>query len=327
MRWFALMLILIAEPSFSLSLGPAGNFNLLVLEDMQGQDSDVEGRLAVGGKLSLIHYAVGMELEGEADFTDTLIVGGHLSFTSGRVYHGNATSPSADLVQVGFYAQDPNSPTGTYRSQAPALNFTALAQDLKARSLNWAGLSANGEVRLEGDSFSWRLYLEGSDPKLNVFALTTDQLTGADAFYLDAPLSSTVLINVDGMVAELSGFGFYRKVQGHWLRVPDNSPSFRHDGRLTQKVLFNFLAAEALTMHAIGVKGSVLAPWAKVVFYDGHLDGHLIARSLRGLPGQPTGQVNLYPFIPEPGVVWLLVLPLAWLVIRARRTRPLANRR
>lgn len=324
--WLWLSLLLLSPCALALSLGPASGFNLLVLEDMSAERSDVEGRLAVGGNLSLTHYAVGMELGHAADFTDTLLVGGHLNFQHGRVYHGNAVSASADLAHVGFYAQDPNVPTGRLRLGS-ALNFTALAEDVRARSLSWSGLSANGAVRIDGDQVNWRLYLQGQDPTLNVFTLTTELLTGADAFYLDAPLSSTLLINVQGEVGNLSGFGFYRKVGGGWLRIPDNTGDFRHDGSLTQRVLFNFFSAKALAIHAIGVKGSVLAPWADVVFYDGHIDGHLIAKSLRGQAGQPTGQVNLYPFIPEPASLWLLFLPLAWLLIRARQTEPRADRR
>ncbi len=326
MQWLILALGLIAQSSFGLSLGPASGFNLLVFEDMYGQSSDVEGRLAVGGNLSLTHYAVGMELKSAADFTDTLIASGHLSFTHGRVYHGNAVSSSAELAHVGFYDRDPSLPTGQLRLGS-ALNFTALAQDVRARSLRWSELSPTGEVRIEGDAVNWRLYLTGQHSDLNVFTLTTELLLGTDTFYLDAPLSSTVLINVAGDFGELSGFGFYRKVDGGWLRVPDNSDRFRHTGSLTQKVLFNFFSAKALNIHAIGVKGSVLAPWAEVVFYDGHIDGQLIVRSLSTPSDQPTGQVNLYPFIPEPGILWLLVLPLAWLLIRAQKTGLAANRR
>jgi choice-of-anchor A domain-containing protein len=293
---------------------------------MHGQNSDVEGRLAVGGDLSLTHYAVGMELTDAADFTATLIVGGHLSFTHGRVYHGNAVSSSAALAHVGFYDRDPGSPTGQPRLGS-ALNFTALTQDVRARSLSWSELAPNGKVRIEGDAVNWRLYLTGQDLGLNVFTLTSDLLVGTDTFYLDAPLSSTVLINVAGDFGELSDFGFYRKVDGGWLRVPDNSERSRHDGSLTQKVLFNFFSATALNIHAIGVKGSVLAPWAEVVFYNAHIDGQLIAKSLRTPSGQPTGQVNLYPFIPEPGILWLLLLPLAWLLIRSQKTGLPANRR
>ncbi|MCX8050112.1 MAG: choice-of-anchor A family protein [Methylohalobius sp.] len=326
MRWLGLGLALVSLNAFGLALGLGRDFNLLVLENMQGEYSDVEGRLAVGGNLSLRHYAVGMELGEEANFTDTLIVGGHLEFEHGRVYHGNAVSSSAYLSHVGFYDQDPAVVAGNYRQGAP-LNFTALSEDVRRRSLNWAALAANGEVVAEGDSLSWRLYLSGSDPVLNVFTLTTEMLLGTDTFYLDAPISSTVLINVDGIVGELSGFGFYRKVGDDWLKVPDNNDGRRHDGRFTQRVLFNFFSATALSIHAIGVKGSVLAPWADVVFYNGHIDGQLVAKSLRGQPGQPTGQVNWYPLIPEPRTVWLFILPLIWLVIRGWKTKALESRR
>lgn len=323
---WALSLMLVCSIGQALSLGPASKFNLLVFEDMEAAYSDVEGRLAVGGNLTLQHYAVGMQLDRTADFTDSLIVGGHLSFQHGRIYHGNATSRSAELAHLGFYTQDPAVPAGAYRQGAP-LNFTALAEDLRNRSAQWARMRPNGEVSLDSSGASWRLFLRGTDPNLNVFSLSTELLLGTDAFYLDAPLRSTVLINVDGIVGELSEFGFWRRLDGEWQRIPDNRDAYRHDGSLTQRVLFNFFSAQSLAIHAIGVKGSLLAPWADVVFYDGHLDGQLIAKSLRGRSGQPTGQVNLYPLIPEPATLWLILPLLGWLLIRWRQTAPQANRR
>ncbi len=144
-----------------------------------------------------------------------------------------------------------------------------------------------------------------------------------------------MLINVDGIMAELDRFGFFRKVDGGWVRVPDD-PGKRHDGRLTRRVVFNFFDATALSIHHIGVKGSVLAPWADLTFYDGHVDGNLIVRSLQAPPlGQCgntsaprcTGQVNQYLFIPEPPIFWLLVVGLvAAAVIRWRRTARTAGR-
>jgi len=312
-----LFLSLLCSPfSHALSLGPAGRFDLFVFQNMEGYRSDVEGKMAVGGDLRLEDYAVGMELQGDADFNDSLIVGGSLDFTRGRVYHGNVvTGGGASLSQVGLYSDDPASPNGNVRRGAP-LDFTAIAEDLRNLSDQWSSLTANGSVRTDGDASSWRLFLEGGDPWFNVFQLDSDLLSGTDTFYLDVPLQSTVLINVDGIVAEMSAFGFYRKVNGEWVRVPDNRPNdnpvldFRHDGTLTRRVLFNFFNAQDLDIHTIGVKGSILAPWADLQFYNGHVDGNLIVNSLRTPAGQDTGQVNHYIFIPAPAAVWLLVAAL-----------------
>ncbi len=337
MRWTVLLVLSLVFPnawSLPVSLGQAGRYNLLVLGDMAGYNSDVEGRLAVGGNLTLENYAVGQLLTDRDDFTDTLVVGGDLMFRNGRVYHGNARyGGNADVSAVGFYDdEDIGRRNGDLLPGNP-LDFTALRDDLYRRSSAWAGLAPNGTVWRENADDEdvnpgWGLYLQGDDPRLNVFNLTADWLSGAYGFWLDAPLQSTILINVDGILAEMDNFGFYRKVDGGWLRLPDN-PAERHDGSLTRRVLFNFFNAESLAIHNVGVKGSVLAPGADLSFYDGHVDGNLIVGSLAPPPvGQCgntlvdrcTGQVNNYLFILEPASFFLVFLGLGLLFIRWRRT-------
>ncbi len=334
--WLWMLFFFVGEAvAMPIGLGAAGRYNLLVFGDMEGYYSDVEGRMAVGGDLVLRHYAVGRLLGGDADFTDTLVVGGDLSFHDGRVYHGNARyGGTADVRRVGFYADDPGRPTGALQPGNP-LDFTALQEDLSLRSSAWAGLTPNGTVWRENADDEdvnpgWGLYLQGDDPRLNVFDLPADWLGGAYGFWLDAPLQSTILINVDGILAEMDNFGFYRKVDGGWLRLPDD-PAGRHDGSLTRRVLFNFFNAESLAIHNVGVKGSVLAPWADLSFYDAHVDGNLIVGSLAAPPvGQCgntqvercTGQVNNYLFISEPpvGAIFLLGGVAVFVFTRWRRT-------
>jgi len=60
----------------------------------------------------------------------------------------------------------------------------------------------------------------------------------------------------------------------------------------------------------IGVEGSVLAPWADLQCYNGHVDGNLIVNSLCTPAGRDTGQVNHYIFIPAPAAAWLLLAAL-----------------
>lgn len=331
--------MLLVSNAMAVSLGPAARFNLLVFDDMAGYHSDVEGRLAVGGDLTLRHYGVGQQLTDRDNFTDTLIVGGDLSFRNGRVYHGNIRhGGSADVSQVGFYDAEPAETNGELKAGNP-LDFAAIRHDLYARSLHWGGLTANGTTWRDGaededTSPGWALYLQGNDPWLNIFELDAGWLSGAYSFYLDAPLQSQVLINVDGILAEMDNFGFFRKVDGGWLRLPDD-PSVRHDGSLTRRVLFNFFNAEQLSIHDIGVKASVLAPRADLLFYNGHVDGNLIVGALLPPPlglcdnapfERCTGQVNRYSFITEPGIFALLLPGLGMLIIRWRRTDRWAGR-
>lgn len=43
-------------------------------------------------------------------------------------------------------------------------------------------------------------------------------------------------------------------------RDNDNNIDQRHDGLYTNNILFNFVDADSLALHSVGVKGSVLAP-------------------------------------------------------------------
>jgi len=307
-----LPLLLFSLTGQAISLGSAGQYDLFVLNDMQARRSDVEGKMAVGGDLILEDYAVGSQLTDQDNFKDTLIVGGNIHFHRGRVYHGNVvTGGSAELRNFGLYDTAPHSNYGTVRQGNP-LNFTALEQNLRNRSEHWSTMAANGTVRTEGNDSGWRLFLEGNDPWFNIFSLDSDLLDGTDTFYLDVPLQSTVLINVDGIFAEMSGFGFYRKLDKDWIRVPDNKPDvgFRHNGDLTRRVMFNFPHTRSLELHSIGIMGSILAPLAQVNFYNGHIDGNLIAGSLTSPQHQYSGQVNHYIFIPEPSTIWMIILAL-----------------
>jgi len=340
MRFFAMRSLynLFLLSFFSLScqaysLGPAGQFDLFVLQDMEAHQSDVEGKIAVGGDATLEDFAVGMELGDAVNFTDSLIVNGNLKFQRGRVYHGNiVTGGNADIRNVGLYDRMPAVANGVIRNGNP-LDFIALAQDVKNRSNRWASLSSNASVRTVGDDSGWQLFLKGSDPSLNVFQLNSVVLGGTNTFYLDVPLQSTALINVSGEQVKMSGFGFYRKVAGEWLRVPDNRPNdnpalaFRHDGSLTRQVQFNFFSANTLDIHSIGIKGNILAPWAKTSFYDGHIDGNLIVQSLSSPADEFSGQVNHYTSMPEPSTIWLFIAAclLFWKIPGWNSGRPQAG--
>jgi len=82
-----------------------------------------------------------------------------------------------------------------------------------------------------------------------------------------------------------------------------------------ERILYNFYEADFLEIASIEVHGSVLAPRADVLFYNGHIEGNLIARLLAGdSTGVYTGgeardeyfEGELpYEPVPEPGTIFL----------------------
>ena len=297
--------------TYPLDLGVVGQFNGFVLKDMTARNSDVEGRLAVGGDLTLNNYSIGMQLSDTWNFKDTLVVGGNLYYRNGRVYHGNARSGgSADIDNtVGFYDSSHSQINGRYVSGS-SIDFHAAELELKQKSTFWGSLSATGSTVI--DAYG-NLALHGSKSGLNIFTITAETLRNTTSFWLDVPEKAMALINVTGANVQLSGFGFYRTVNGKKTRIPDNKPAdaqnpngFRYDGNLSYQVLMNMVNASVLDMHAISVKANVVAPWADTTFYNGQVNGNLVVASLRGKKGENSGQINIVT-ISEPPVTLLFI--------------------
>jgi choice-of-anchor A domain-containing protein len=322
----ALFLLFLTNPvqasPILLELGIAGTFNGFVLGDMNASNSDVEGRLAVGGNLSLNHYAIGMELNNSNGSRDDLIVGGTLSFTDGRVYNGNARSGGEAKIgqSVGFYDTDPQAPNGSYVAGNP-LDFASIGTELKQQSLAWSGILSTGQTLINNYN---NIRLTGTNTGLNVFSLSGTALSNASSFWLDIPEDSWALVNISGSEVSMHEFAFFRTIDNSQVQLPDNHPGdFRNDGSLTQKIILNLFESNKLNMHAIGIKGNILAPYADTTFYNGHIDGNLIVGSLESLEGQNTGQLNYYPVGGGPESIPLLsmfmqatILLAAWIKLQ-----------
>lgn len=311
----------------TLDLGLAGQFNAFILGDMTSYNSDTEGKLAVGGNLTLQHYAVGKQLDNSSNFQDTLVVGGNADFSNGRVYHGNAAiGGTANIGEtVGLYSgEDPSQSTGTITSN-PSLNFSLLGNELTSKSQNWGNLTSNADVLW--DSTYNLLTLTGQSNELNIFSITSYQLANLTKFTLDIPTNASALINVSGIDVSMNDFGFFRTLDGVTNQVPDSTPELRLDGRLSNRVMFNMFEAASLDIHAIGIKASLLAPFANTTFYNGHIDGNLIVASLQSAADQQGGQINLFPWqssanllpVPLPGMAPIVAFLLGGLWFNNKR--------
>lgn len=243
-------------------LGAATPFNLFVLGDLTQRTTDAEGRVAAGGRASLTDYSVGAAL-GAAEAGDSLVVGGVLEYTRGRVEAGHAVSGDPGPVNNVTFAP------GRGYAQGATLDFAAAGADLRARSAQLAALPLNGTTRLEYGGIT----LSGSDPRLNIFALSAADLGAAHTLTLEIPAGATALVNVRGEGGAVRGLGFALR------------------GVERRRLLLHFPEATALRLENVGVEGSVLAPRAAVAFDNGVIHGQLIGASLTG-----TGQANHVPF-------------------------------
>jgi choice-of-anchor A domain-containing protein len=180
-------------------------------------------------------------------------------------------------------------------------DFAAEQSYLEDMSAYWGQLSPTAVPTYDPDGFGgYLITLSGSNADLNIFNLDGDFLSDASKFTIEVPYGSTLLVNVSGKDVTLENFGFfYGGIQG------DYNPNFPD-----QFILYNFFEATSLNIAGfIEVHGSILAPWADTLFYNGHIEGNLIAKSLDGT-GEAhnelfNGRLPNHP-VPEPATVILL---------------------
>lgn len=241
-------------------LGPAKDYNLFVIYDVDQPSSDTQGKVAVGRDAHFANYSIGDQLPQNSG--DVLIVGRDLIFTSGHVngnvVYGNSTNLPQPSVSI----------NGTLRQDSP-INFAAAKTYLENLSTNLSNYTVNGTVDFQYGG----LTLTGTDPFLNVFKVNGSDLSIANNVTINAPNGSVVLVNINGTNVSWTG----------GLTV---------NGTSITNVLYNFYEALQLTIQGIDIRGSLLAPTADINFVSGVINGQMICKSLTGM-----GQMNLAPFI------------------------------
>jgi len=289
-------------------LGVAQDFNGFVLGDAALTDatllnSSTAGRLAVGGNLVASSY--GVNTANLPVPPPALIVGGNLTYTNGQVNGSAVVGGTASTTGVTF--------TGGITTSSPVpVDFAAARSFYELNSTYLGGLAANGAVT----SAFGTLTLTGTNASLNIFTVDGSALASINSYIITAPVGSTVLINVSGANPILQNAGF------------------TVNGVSQQAVLYNFFEAATLTTSSIGIRGSVLAPFADVFASNGDLFGTLIASTLqdRGT-NQNTLALRNFAFtgddlqlIPEPSSTGALLL-VGLLGSRLARRRSLARHR
>lgn len=322
-------------------LGIAGEYNLFIFSDIVQYGTDVEGRAAGGGNVAygkadevvngIVVQQNGFSVASKVEDTQRLadlVAGKDVSLQNGSVgYFGKENSGAPEyqkgVVNWGGTATIASDVGYDKNNSGPGnpINFAVEKNYLTTMSSYWGGLSANGKTDFLYDTQNklYRIQLTGNNNDFNVFSLDTAKFGQDFGFYIDAPLTSTVLVNITGATASLIKFGFYFKDYDNQIPDSDYIPGIS-EFYPNSNILFNFLDATLLTINQIEVNGSILAPFAHVDFLkQSHIDGNLIAYSLYG-----EGEAHMELFkgnlpVPEPATFILIGSGLAGIAAFRRR--------
>jgi len=145
---------------------------------------------------------------------------------------------------------------------------------------------------------------------VNYFRMLADEMVAAGGIVISAPSDAVVIINVEG---------------GDRMDMHDMAFSLT-GGIGTANVIYNFPGSKNLKLHNLALCGSMLAPNAHVSFYDGAMEGILMADSLYGGEKDPSDgifhsvQINqVRKAVPLPGALFLLAPGAAILCYCRRR--------
>ncbi len=295
----------------TLPFGVASAYNLVALGTVDGSghtviagnistNADVTGRIAAAGMV-LSGTTVGSSLNsdpyGSAATFDLVSTGG---LNAGETFninsHGNVYAPGTN-GSFNFNGGGHRVTTGS-----SGIDFTSLRSTLDAETTMLAGLAANGSVlgtNQAGVNPSF-FVLRGTSATLNVFDITAAEFADTNhPIDIQAPVGSTILINVAGTNVTLGTAIYYNQQQNSGDTTADSD------------ILFNFSSATSVAIDG-QFTASLLAPFA-VLTGNSQMGGNFIAASI-GQTGEVhndefTGTLPVDPgttVTPEPSTLALL---------------------
>jgi choice-of-anchor A domain-containing protein len=289
--------------------GDAAGYNVFIFGNgnFVSQNTDTMGNLAAGGNVWLMNYAVAQGIAGNPSANPNparLVVGGTLTAQNGGVGSNQAGSIYTNSTPslTSFTA------SGGVHAQNVISSFTADATSYTNLSTSLHSLAANGTAVLGSGN---TLTITGTSTGLNVIDLTGANLTQSQTIDINAPVGSTVLLNVSGTSATFQN--------GQVVET----------GVTGAAVLYNFFAATSVNLSGKDPMGSMLAPLAGVIGSNGQMHGQLIADSYGGSSlndGTDTTQFDNVQFTgviptPLPASVWLLISALGALGVGVRTAK------
>lgn len=282
-------------PGFWSDMNFINSFNAVILGNLVASGGDTEGRLLVGRDFNsgLIGYSIGFGPNGGSGVvpdlgteTDVLVVGGSFFDASDFGINGNVVYgrdhigvprlwfnhafrkiPTAD-IRIGI--------NGNVATDGSGMTFGEIREFIESSSAILGALPDRGATLVEKTEWN-DLTLLGSDPELNVFNVTSDfwSFTRGQVT-VDAPLTSTIVINVLGETVDISN-GTFNITNVPWSQV-----------------IVNYVTATNISLRGVDHNGTVLAPAANLFLSGAAVNGTVL---VGGNAAQNNGgEFHAYPF-------------------------------
>ncbi|WDE01942.1 choice-of-anchor A family protein [Thalassomonas actiniarum] len=318
-----------------IDFGQASQYNAFIKEDYSVTSSDVEGRVAVGGNLTVNGgYDIGTQII-DYDMGDgpSLVVGGDINKTgtgSLNVYQ-SATLPNpvlGDVVLGGTFTGGPSSIGSiTENSSNLPVDFSGAFAELEALSHQ---LAQESDIAVIDHGWALEFAL---DPNLvfedEVYVFNVSQDMFATDWYVNTDgmgEDATVVFNIandNGSTVDFSQANVFLTDSSNPFDSSDPLSGYFNKGTANNEpplqLLYNFDDVDLLNLNS-DLYGSVLAPTADIKANESTIYGQVIGKSWQG-----NMQINYNPFkpvppdttpVPEPEGLLLFALGLALVFAR-----------
>jgi choice-of-anchor A domain-containing protein len=237
-------------------VGLPSDFSAWVRGPVSLQSTDFSGRVAVGGDLALRDSSVGTQLPEDSRRVD-LSVHGRASFLGGAVPNGALVSGGERTLRDVVLAFSPRTES--------LLAADTFEQGWNLTSRRLAKLNRGGILNVHNPlGERYEVYMQASDPGLNVFVLQSNDLANAHTLRVEGAETSTVVIVVKGE------------------NVAMNAVASDYIGVRRANVLFYFPEANTLLVRSTRIQGAVFAADANVELVNAVVDGQFVSKSLVG---------------------------------------------
>ncbi|MGV3709112.1 MAG: choice-of-anchor A family protein [Gemmatimonas sp.] len=313
----ALLLSAVAAP---LSAQGLTGYNVFTFGSFMQTNTEVNGRVAVGGAFTNTNSSVGYSLPNGYS-GNALVVAGSTTWNNGQVFHGNAIMAGARTLN-GF-----GIPGGSVQPQATPVpvNFVTEKTRLDALSNSYSSMATNGVVAKSGN----RMFFSGTSATTNVFTVSQADLAAANGEYnFYVPITSSIIVNVTGIGnGTFFGANSFNFCSGFINTTDFNNCSQGNNDNppdLVSRLLWNVNTPNFASLSwNSSMRGSFLGTNVGVTVGYGSCIGDFAVASMNSnceFYNRPyDGTTTITAVVPEPSTVALMFAGLAAVGFAARR--------